>query len=210
MFNELMAIQNGDTLLRIKYIENSKRKKIDDYTFVFSVRGGEVDSVKESKFRKGFNLADLLQRGTSTRLDAEMVSLMGDCYLVRNHYVLDAPGSKNTSDKVFLLANDRLVNDTCHILKNGERVSTTGYHDVDGINMDGRQFFFGLPTARTTVYMVTNDSSDVYVRYRLPIMYHFPNDSNIIGETRMFLTTDIQDIVDHRNDYHCYYQFQNS
>ena len=205
--DELMAIQNGDTLLRIKYIEKSKRKKIDDYTFVFSVRGGEVDSVKESKFRKGFNLADLLQRGTSTRLDAEMASLMGDCYLVRNHYVLDAPGSKNTSGKVFLLANDRLVNDTCHILKNGEQVSTTGYHDVDGINMDGRQFFFGLPTARTTVYRVTNDSSDVYVRYRLPIMYHFPNDSNIIGETRMFLTTDIQDIVDHRNDYHCYYQF---
>lgn len=205
--DELMAIQNGDTLLRIKYIENSKRKKIDDYTFVFSVRGGEVDSVKESKFRKGYNLAELLQRGTSTRLDAEMASLMGDCYLVRNHYALDAPGSKNTSDKVFLLANDRLVNDTCHILKNGERVSTTGYHDVDGIKMDGRQFFFGLPTARTTVYRVTSDSSDVYVRYRLPIMYHFPDDSNIHGETRMFLTTDIQDIVDHRSDYHSYYQF---
>lgn len=205
--DELMAIQNGDTLLRIKYIENSKRRKIDDYTFVFSVRGGEVDSVKESKFRKGFNLADLLQRGTSTRLDAEMASLMGDCFLVRNNYVLDAPGSKNTSGKVFLLANDRLVNDTCHILKNGERVSTTGYHDVDGINMDGRQFFFGLPTARTTVYRVTSDSSNVYVNYRLPIMYHFPDDPNIFGETRMFLTTDIQDIVDHRNDYHCYYQF---
>lgn len=205
--DELMAIQNGDTLLRIKYIENSKRKKIDDYTFVFSVRGGEVDSVKESKFRKGFNLADLLQRGTSTRLDADMASLMGDCYLVRNHYVLDAPGSKNTSGKVFLLANDRLVNDTCHIFKNGKRVSTTGYHNVDGIKMDGRQFFFGLPTAKNTVYRVTSDSSDVYVRYRLPIMYHFPNDSNIIGETRMFLTTDIQDIVDHRNDYHSYYQF---
>lgn len=205
--DELMAIQNGDTLLRIKYIENSKRKKIDDYTFVFSVRGGEVDSVKESKFRKGYNLAELLQRGTSTRLDAEMASLMGDCYLVRNHYALDAPGSKNTSDKVFLLANDRLVNDTCHILKNGARVSTTGYHDVDGIKMDGRQFFFGLPTARTTVYKVTSDSCDVYVRYRLPIMYHFPDDSNIHGETRMFLTTDIQDIVDHRSDYHSYYQF---
>lgn len=205
--DELMAIQNGDTLLRIKYIENSKRRKIDDYTFVFSVRGGEVDSVKESKFRKGFNLADLLQRGTSTRLDAEMASLMGDCYLVRNHYVLDAPSSENTSGKVFLLANDRLVNDTCHILKNGERVSTTGYHDVDGINLDGRQFFFGLPTARTTVFRVTSDSSDVYVNYRLPIMYHFPDDPNIFGETRMFLTTDIQDIVDHRNDYHCYYQF---
>ena len=205
--DELMAIQNGDTLLRIKYIENSKRKKIDDYTFVFSVRGGEVDSVKESKFRKGFNLADLLQRGTSTRLDAEMASLMGDCYLVRNNYVLDAPGAKNTSGKVFLLANDRLVNDTCHILKNGERVSTTGYHDVDGIKMDGRQFFFGLPTSRNMVYKVTSDSCDVYVRYRLPIMYHFPDDSNIHGETRMFLTTDIQDIVDHRSDYHSYYQF---
>ena len=201
--DQLTFIRKNDTLLKIKYLKQIKKKN----GFVFSVQGKDADTVElESVIRKGYNLAELLQQGKTTRLDYAMMSLFHDCYLLRDHYRLDAPKAKKTSEKVYLFVNDRLVNDTCFVLKNGEQVVTGGYHNLEGVNVENKRFYFGLPTSKTPVYRMSREGDKVQVRYRLPIMYHFPDDMDN-GETQMYLTTDINDIVDHRNDFKCFYQF---
>ena len=204
--DSLTILRKNEPLLNIKYLENYEKGKIKDYSFVFSVRGREWDTVQESVFRKGYNLADLLQRGKSTRLDPGLLSLFGDCYLIRDHYQLDNIKSAKTSDNVYLFTNNRLFDDTCSIMKNSLPVDRRECNNVRQVNMDGRYLFFGLPTSKSTLYKVTTDDNDVYVKYRLPIMYHFPGDLPM-GETQMYMTTDIHDIIDHRNDFKCFYQF---
>ena len=205
--DQLTITRENDTLLKIKYLEIKEKNRIKDYSFVFSVQGKDTDTVKlPSVFRKGYNLAELLQQGKSTRLDHTSMSLFRDCYLLRDHYRLDAKKAKATSEKVYLFVNDRVVNGTCLVYKNGEQVVTGGYHNLEGVNVENKRFYFGLPTSKTPVYRLTRAGDKVQMRYRLPIMYHFPDDMDN-GETQMYLTTDINDIVDHRNDFKCFYQF---
>jgi hypothetical protein len=211
--DQLTIMMKNDTLLKIKYLEIEGKDgvvfsnhHIDSINFVFSIRGKDNDTVKVPVVRKGYNLADLLQHGRSTRLDPALMGLFRDCYLLRDHYRLDAKKAKAISAKIYLFVNDRVVNDTCLVFKNGEQVVTGGYHNLEGVNVENKRFYFGLPTSKTPVYRLTRAGDKVQMRYRLPIMYHFPDDMDN-GETQMYLTTDINDIVDHRNDFKCFYQF---
>lgn len=205
-----------DTLMVLKYEEVKEKGKIDNYRFIFSLSGAlhdsirEYDTVSESRFRQGLSLTSVLQRGIKTRLDAAAMSLYGNCYLVRGHYKMDEHVSSKTpkeSAPVYLFVDEKLNNDSCFFYINGRQL-TIANRQVVVPEMKDRLFYFGLGTSQSQVYKITLGEGEVFVKYRLPKMYHFPNiEKN--GETKMYLTTDINDIITHHNskDYECFYQF---
>lgn len=215
--DSLSIKKNGEPLLTIRFIEfphknrfidclkkNSKIPDYDSIMFVFSVNGGICDSVVKRSIHKGYNLADLLQEGGTTRLNGDMISLLGSCYLIRDHYTLDAP-KINRSDKLYLFADNSLFNDSCKVAVNGNEKINRVDNKVSNLEMNNRYFCYGLGNATSQVYQVKSDENSVFVKYRLPLMYHLPND--MIGERKMYLTTCKQDIIDLSGSYDLFYQF---
>lgn len=222
--DELMVKRGNDTLLWIQYIEVPKvadtwkkkmRKAADklkgtyqqqyNFKFRFFVNGCTLDSVEKSNLYKGYNLANLLQEGANTRLDPYLADLFGKCYLIRDSYKLDDLARKSISQKIYLFANENF-NRQFSVYKNGTEISTRVSNVVDGLDITNGFFFFGLGLTESPVYHVSTDNQSVKVEYRQPVRYHFPSDIPS-GEAKLFMTTDIQEIVDHRNDYKCFYQF---
>lgn len=189
-----------------KFVENFKRffKKsieIPDYDsvmFVFSANGFPNDTVIKNSFHKGYNLADLLQEGQSTRFNENALSLYSSCYLVRDHYTLDAPKVKK-SDKVYLFADNSVFNDSCRVIVNGTAINSRVDNRVINLKINNGYFCYGIGGATSRVYQVVDEDNAILVKYRLPLKYNLPNDT--IGETRLFLTTSKQDIVELSGDY---------
>lgn len=197
--------KDGVNLLTIKYEEKLEHNKIVGYRFMFAVANMKADTVEKSNFRQGYNLVDLLQEGSSTRLDVKMQEKLRNCYLMRRNYKLDVVKPDKASGKVYLFGVSQMADDV-EAYRNGMPVSYLD-GDVNREPMDGRQFFFGLGATRSQVYQVTTSANDIRVTYRLPRMYHFPSEGIKGGEVKMFLTTDKQEIVDRRGSFDCFYQF---
>lgn len=188
-------------LLKIRYEEIKDNKKITGYRFVFSLLDNEPDTVEEPVFRKGYNLAMLLQKGRRTLLDANMYGLFENCYIIRDQYTIDVTKARKTSGAVYLFGKN------IDVYKNGRKINSA--NNVSKIiDIKDRRFFYGLGETQSPIYHVTETDKDVFITYRIPQMYHFPNDIKS-GETTLFITTDLQDIVDHSNEYKCFYQFSN-
>lgn len=215
--DSLLIKKNGEPLLDIRFVEFPHKKKfidcfkkdskIPDYDsimFVFSVNGRITDSVIKRSVHKGYNLADLLQEGGATRLDGNTLSLFSSCYLIRDHYTLDAP-KINKSDKLYLFADNSRFNDSCRVTVNGNEIISRVDNRVSDLEMNNRYFCYGLGNATSQVYQVKSNENSVFVNYRLPLMYHLPNDK--IGERKMYLTTSKQDIIDLSDSYDLFYQF---
>lgn len=220
--DKLLVLQGQDTLLWIQYSEISKQattwkqkmrkgmKKVKgirefDFMFCFKVQGNTIDTVIKTSFSKGYNLAELLQEGSNTRLNPDLFDLFNACYLIRDSYKLDDNERLCTSQSVYLFVNDDF-NNHCSVCKNGNPINSRVNNSIEGLNINNGSFFYGLGKTASAVYNVSTSENNVFVKLRLPRMYHLPSDLPT-GETKMFLTTDIQDIVDHRNDYKCFYQF---
>lgn len=197
----ILKDQQTDTiLLKIKYEEVKEKKKIKEYRFVFSLsQSNQNDTVYQDDFNRGYNLAALLQEGYNTLLDANMLNILGKCYIIRDR--VDNLEKDKISGPVYLFGSNITV------CKNGQVIS----HDSDNpVNLDinNLSFFYGIGHNQSPIYQVQTNNKNVFIEYRLPKMYHFPDDINY-GETKMFLTTDIQDIVENSNNYNCFYQFLN-
>lgn len=210
--DSLLIRKGNEPLLSIKYVEfprkRSNSSEYDSVMFVFSVNGMQNDTIVKQSFYKGYNLADLLQEGNTTRLDAASYSFLGKCYLVRDHYTLDASKRKKTSEKVYFFADNPGFNDSCQVIMNGNVLASTPQNEARAIPMENKYFSFGLGNAKTPVYQVKREGKNVFVKYRLPIMYHFPGEDNLgKGEAKLFLTTSKQDIIELRDDYRLFYQF---
>lgn len=223
--DEIMVTQKNDTLLKLQYVEIPREittwkgklretaKKIKecgsyrkqyDFLFRFSVQGSATDSVTKKQLSKGYNLATLLQEGENTRLDPNLASLFNGCYLLRGSYTLDVNNRRGISQPLYLFANENFCQNYS-VYVNGNKIRNRQENAVKGLDMNGRYFFYGLGATESPIYKVTSDKKQVSVKYRLPQMYHFPDLP--LGETKIFLTTDIQDIIDHRSDFKCFYQF---
>ena len=198
----ILKDQQTDTiLLKIKYEEVKEKKKIKEYRFVFSLsQSNQNDTVYQDDFHRGYNLAALLQEGYNTLLDAKMLNILGKCYIIRDR--VDNLGKGKISGPVYLFGSNITV------CKNGQVINHNSHDDSKQIDIKNLRFFYGLGKNQSPIYQVVLESQCVFVKYSLPKMYHFPDDINY-GGTKMFLTTDIQDIVENSNDYYCFYQFLN-
>ena len=217
----LLIRKNDKPLLFIQYVEIPHKKRPKDWLkpkelrpdydsvmFVFSVNDGPYDTVVKSSFFKGYNLGELLQEGTSTRLDEYGLSFFRKCYLIRDHYKLDASKRKKQSDKVYLFADNPVFNDSCQVVVKDVLYPNKAQNEVSQLPMAGKYFYLGLGNARSPVYQLVEENSSIYVKYRLPIMYHFPNERNYrAGEAKLFLTTSKDEIIKFRHDYDLFYQF---
>lgn len=203
--DELIVIDGTKQLLKIKYMEVGEKEKIEGYCFKFSVNDTISDSKSFSAFRKGYPLVDLLQEGARTRVDSETRDKLANCYVLRDSYVLDETNPQNESDKVFLFGFDRLPT-SMTLYKNGKQITKDLNGDIKGAEMKDRRFFYGLPNSNRQVYLVESDGDSISVTHRLPKRYHFPDDIRL-GENKILLTTDKQDIIDRHDDSISFYQF---
>lgn len=223
--DEIIVTHRNDTLLKLQYLEipreittwkgklretakkikeRSSYRKQCDFLFRFSVQGSAMDSVTKKQLSKGYNLATLLQEGENTRLDPHLASLFNGCYLLRGSYTLDEINRRAISKPLYFFANEYFCQNYS-IYVNGNKIRNRRGNAVNGLDMSGKYFFYGLGATESQIYEVTSDQKRVSVKYRLPQMYHFPDLP--LGGTKIFLTTDIQDIIDHRSDFKCFYQF---
>lgn len=204
--DELVVKINDKHLLSIKYEEIFDGKQLSEYRFVFSVQDTISDSWESKALRQGYPLADMLQ----TRLDATTRALLEHCYLVRNVYEIDVTDPDKASGKVYLVGTNQLAARGAAFFKNGTLISSNCDNNVNDVQMNGRQFFYGLGTTQSQIYKVSTDENSISILYRLPKMYHFPEVDNKrinVGEAKLFLTTDKQEIVDFRDKFDCFYQF---
>ena len=210
------SIQSGDILticdikhhkniLSLQYkIEKKKekifKKKKTHYLFIFDYDSTGVDTVDITLFKKGDNLHHLLTEGSGQWLPMDVLP---NCYLVRNHFAIDK--GKDPTDKSLRLFCNRLVaNDSIRFYINGHEINpspSSTRHSVDG-----NFFFYGLGTNRSNICSVKYDSTKVHLYYRTPLRYYFPKDT-LSGRMKLFITTDIQEIIDRHESFDYFYQF---
>jgi len=200
-----------DTLISLKYeifyakkkgLRNLFKKKKERCRFVFGTGSVLTDTVEPSMFRRGRNLFNLLADEVGIGLNREVLE---NCYLMRDHFTIDHAKDPEPDKAVHLFCNNSVrQNNAVQIFINGQRISNYQPHDTLHA-VDGCYFYTGITPPTYKIWKVKREAGRVFVTYRNPLRYPFPKDA-AYGRNKLFLTTNMQEIIDRQDDFNYFYR----
>lgn len=205
--NEL-TINNGDELT-IRHQGNNepifylKYSIQDSILFIFKDAVSETpDTLRMAKFRIGANLYNLLSQETSQHLPKD---ILGGCYLMRDHFTIDTRINKRPDKAVHLFCNRQIRNNSSLLFYIND-IQANPMPSETTHPIEGKWFYYGIGSNANRIMTVKNNSSVVNLAYRTPLRYVFPKDTSSY-RSRMFLTTDLQEIIDRQDNFDFFYRF---